>query len=237
MTRIYEALEQAGKERGEAQPVSFTLPPSAPSKALEEKLLALYRRIETALAAERRGKIVEFAGCQFGDDSSRILVAFARLIVTRLGKKALLLSPGPLRWPGAPPAVQGWEAVISGDRSIDEAIVPLGDGRLVASQIASSEASLAALIDVREFQGLLNVLRDRFDIILIDAPPIPASHTAELLAGVADGVVLIVEAGRTRWQVVKHAMDEIAAQKGTVLGVVLNKVRYYIPDFIYRKLP
>jgi Mrp family chromosome partitioning ATPase len=51
-----------------------------------------------------------------------------------------------------------------------------------------------------------------------------------------DGSVLVVDAGDTRWQVVRHAADQFAAQDGTVLGVVLNNRRYYIPNFIYRKL-
>ncbi len=238
MTKIYEALEEAGRERGEDQFASIRLPSSPPPKAILEKLLALYSRIDAALEG-RRGKVVEFASVQLGDDSSRILVAFAELAVSRLGKKVLLLSPGPSRFSSgtsAPQAALGWEGVLRGEQSVDDVLAPFGGTGLMASQVASSDTALAGILDAPESRRILSALRERFDIILIDAPPVPVSPTAELLAAVADGVVLVVEAGRTRWQVVRHAMDQIQAQKGTVLGIVLNKVRHYIPDFIYRKL-
>lgn len=236
MPKIYEALEEAGRERGGSAAVSASLPASALPKALEEKLLALYRRIETALEGTQ-GKVVEFAAAQAGDDSSRLLAAFAKLAVSRLGKRVLLLSPGPVRsLSGAAQGVQGWEGVVRRELSIDDVLAPIGGSGLMAGQIASSDAGLASMLDAPEFASILSALRERFDIVLIDAPPVPTAPTAELLSSAADGVVLVLEAGVTRWQVVRHAIEQIQAQKGAVLGVVLNNVQHYIPGFIYRKL-
>jgi Mrp family chromosome partitioning ATPase len=238
MTKIYEALEEAGKERGQSSPNSFSLPSSPAPKAVEEKLLALYRRIEMALEG-RQGKVIEFAAAQAGDDSSRIVISFAKLVVSRLGKKVLILSTGGPRGAGSSAITQsarGWEAVIRRECGVDDVLAPVGGTGLVAGQIASSDAGLPGMIGSPEFREILNALRSRFDLVLLDAPSIATAPTAELLAGSVDGVVLVVEAGRTRWQVVRNAIEQIEAQKGVVLGVVLNKVRHYIPDFIYRKL-
>ena len=51
-----------------------------------------------------------------------------------------------------------------------------------------------------------------------------------------DGVVLVLEAEKTRWQVADKARESIENHGGKVLGVVLNKRRYYIPDFIYSRI-
>ncbi len=56
------------------------------------------------------------------------------------------------------------------------------------------------------------------------------------IASVTDGIILIVDAGASRWQVVRHVVEGLTARQATVLGVVLNKRRHYIPSFIYRKL-
>jgi Mrp family chromosome partitioning ATPase len=51
-----------------------------------------------------------------------------------------------------------------------------------------------------------------------------------------DGVVLVVEAEKTRWPVAETVRDKIKNSGGNILGIVLNKRRYYIPDWIYNKL-
>jgi protein-tyrosine kinase len=49
-------------------------------------------------------------------------------------------------------------------------------------------------------------------------------------------VVLVVQSGKTKREVVQRSLDMIAQFDGDVLGVVLNRKKYYIPDFIYRRL-
>ena len=51
-----------------------------------------------------------------------------------------------------------------------------------------------------------------------------------------DGVILVVEAERTRWPVAASVKESIERGGGRLLGVVFNKRRHYIPAFIYRRL-
>ena len=51
-----------------------------------------------------------------------------------------------------------------------------------------------------------------------------------------DGVVIVVEADKTRWPVVQSVREKIVQHGGRLLGMVLNKRRYYIPEFIYKRL-
>jgi len=50
------------------------------------------------------------------------------------------------------------------------------------------------------------------------------------------GVVLVVEAERTRAPIVEQARRAVEANGGRLLGVVMNKRRYHIPRAIYRRL-
>jgi Mrp family chromosome partitioning ATPase len=51
-----------------------------------------------------------------------------------------------------------------------------------------------------------------------------------------DGVIMVVESGKTREQVAVRAKKELEEAGGKVLGVVLNKRKFHIPEWIYRRL-
>jgi Mrp family chromosome partitioning ATPase len=51
-----------------------------------------------------------------------------------------------------------------------------------------------------------------------------------------DGVVMVVQAGKTKREVVQRSMDAIARYEGNILGVILNRKKYYIPGFLYKRI-
>ena len=79
-------------------------------------------------------------------------------------------------------------------------------------------------------------LRVSFDNILIDCPPLKSSSDAAVLASSADGVVVVVEAGRTRRAEILNAQRTISVSGGKLLGFVLNKRRYPVPEWLYKRL-
>lgn len=87
-------------------------------------------------------------------------------------------------------------------------------------------------------QGLdnLQTLRFVFDYVFLDCSALQTSDTAALFAPSVDGVVVVVEAERTRKEQVHNAMNTIETAKGNLLGCVLNKRRYSIPQWIYSRL-
>ena len=72
--------------------------------------------------------------------------------------------------------------------------------------------------------------------VVVDGPPVLEAPEASSLAGVADGIVLVVHAGRTKKPVLSRAVDLLRKGGGRVLGSVLNRRRHEIPNFIYRRL-
>ena len=83
---------------------------------------------------------------------------------------------------------------------------------------------------------MLDAARPRYDWIVIDGPPVLESPDAAMLAAVADGVVLVVQAGRTKRPVLTRSVDLLRKAGGRVLGIVLNRRRLEIPEFIYRRI-
>jgi len=79
-------------------------------------------------------------------------------------------------------------------------------------------------------------LRSGFTYILIDAPPINAYADTPQLGGMADGLVMILGANNTRREAALKAKDSLNAAGVRLLGAVLNKRTFPIPDKLYWKL-
>ncbi|MBX9635804.1 MAG: CpsD/CapB family tyrosine-protein kinase [Magnetospirillum sp.] len=79
-------------------------------------------------------------------------------------------------------------------------------------------------------------LKETFRLIIIDCPPIMTSPDTTALSGYSDGVVLVIEAEKTRVPVVVRCREEIENADGVVRGIVMNKRRQYIPSVIYKLL-
>jgi hypothetical protein len=82
----------------------------------------------------------------------------------------------------------------------------------------------------------LEKLRQEYRYILIDCPSLREAEHAVILAPLVDGVVLVVEANRTQKNQFLYAERTIENAGGRILGHVLNKRTYVIPDWLHRKM-
>ena len=73
-------------------------------------------------------------------------------------------------------------------------------------------------------------------MIVIDSAPIDTSDEGLELCAVVDGVVMVVEAEKTRSHVISNLKERIVRNGGKLLGVVFNKQHHYIPEWIYKQL-
>lgn len=235
MTKIYEALDNAGKER-----VQVTAPRRGgaglgitASKPLEDKLLSLCQRIESNLG-KSRGMIVEFVGAQPGEEAARIARQFAKLVAARTGRRVLMA--GAVSQALATESTGDWESMVDSASLQDDAFRSVSDSNFCVTQIAATSSGLASILVSPNLAAILDEIRARFDLTVVVAPALGASPEGYQLASVVDGVVVVVEAGKTRWQAVKRDIVRMQAQGATVLGTILNRRRYYIPSFVYRRI-
>jgi len=75
-----------------------------------------------------------------------------------------------------------------------------------------------------------------FGYIVMDCPPVNTCPEAITLASRSDGAILVVKAGETRREVVLEARQRLVQAEVNLLGAVLNKRKYHIPEFVYGKL-
>jgi Mrp family chromosome partitioning ATPase len=82
----------------------------------------------------------------------------------------------------------------------------------------------------------LQTLRFAFDFILLDCPSLRAADDAIFLAPETDGVMVVVEADRTRREAIENAKHTIETADGNLLGFILNKRQYIVPEWLYKRL-
>ena len=82
----------------------------------------------------------------------------------------------------------------------------------------------------------VDALRVTFDNILIDCRSLRNASDAAVLASSVDGVVVVVEAGQSRREEITNAQRTIEQAGGKFLGFVLNKRRYPVPEWLYKRL-
>lgn len=87
-----------------------------------------------------------------------------------------------------------------------------------------------------EFGNFLREAKRNYDMVILDCPPVVDSAGSLVLPAKADVTVLVLEAERTRREVVQRAQKAINGSGARILGVVLNKKRYHIPKVLYKYL-
>ena len=131
----------------------------------------------------------------------------------------------------------GLSEVLQGKVPVDEVIfhvadydnlafIPTGEVPEYPSEILSSD----------HMRKLLAEMKVRFDYILIDTPPIISVTDSGIVGSQADGVLLVVQAGRTQRGIVKRAEELLNQSHSRVLGHVLTNIEYHLPEYIYRYL-
>lgn len=79
-------------------------------------------------------------------------------------------------------------------------------------------------------------LKREFPCVLVDLPTASDLTVCRALARLLDGVILVVEAERVRSQVINRVKKGLVESDARLLGVVLNKRRQHVPEWLYRRL-
>lgn len=105
--------------------------------------------------------------------------------------------------------------------------------------IIPSGSDISKKLDVFEterLQNLIGSLKKEFDYVIVDGQSVSGSSDVSIISKYFDGVVFVVECEKTRWEVLQQSKEKIKGVGGNILGVVLNKRLYYIPEKIYGKI-
>ncbi len=84
----------------------------------------------------------------------------------------------------------------------------------------------AEMLDSQEMRNLLKKLRDDYDLIILDSPPIIAVTDSEILTSMVDGTLLVVSSENTEIEMMERSVELIRRENTQFLGTVLNNFSY-----------
>jgi succinoglycan biosynthesis transport protein ExoP len=115
--------------------------------------------------------------------------------------------------------------VLVGDRSLESAaLMPVaGADGLWVVDTRSIVPNPTEMLGGHRMRSVVSELAGRFDIVLIDSPPVLPVADALILSGYADGVPLVVAAGQTRRGELRRTAEKLAQASAPLVGLVLNK--------------
>ena len=133
------------------------------------------------------------------------------------------------------PARKGLSEFLQGQASLEEILFSLdeiGHLSLIASgAVPHNPAELLASDPMRE---LIINLRDKYNFVLIDTPPVIPVTDAVIIGSNVEAVLLVIKAGSTQNGMVSRAVELLAQAHSNIIGHVLTGVEYFIPEYIYR---
>jgi non-specific protein-tyrosine kinase len=110
----------------------------------------------------------------------------------------------------------------------DEAALPLQETSITGLHLLASgplPPRPADLLGSRRMEALIERLQAEADIVLFDTPPVTAVTDAAVLATRVDGVLLVLQSGKTRRDRAREARRMLEKVKANIVGAVLNNAR------------
>lgn len=102
-----------------------------------------------------------------------------------------------------------------------------------SGEVPENPAELLASDYMRQ---LLSDMRKKFDFVLIDTPPIISVTDAGIIGPLTEGVLMVIQAGRTQRGIVRRSEELLYQCHTKVIGHVLTNIEYHLPEYIYRYL-
>lgn len=115
---------------------------------------------------------------------------------------------------------RGLSDILAGRADLEDSIIKLNPAGLYVLPGGEARSDVAELISGPKFKEILRKAREMFDFVIIDAPPLGIFTDANILINHADGAMLVIRAGRTRYGTIDRILESVPRDR--MLGTVLN---------------
>jgi len=127
----------------------------------------------------------------------------------------------------------GLSNVLVGSERVDTVVKPTKVPHLSIIPCGPIPPNPSELLHSKKMTDLLGELSGKFDRIIFDAPPISAVTDSVILGAISDGVVLVIQSGKTPREACAYARQKVLDAHGKFLGVILNNVALHKDAYYY----
>ncbi len=201
---------------------------SDPKSPVTEAYRTLRTNLHFSFLQKQGGKVLLVTSATPQEGKTTTITNLA-VIFAQAGKKTMVLSCN-LRHLGVYKTYglkkkPGITDILVGSIGWREAVQDPGIDNLSVLAAGPYPPNPAELLDSQEFSNLLAELKQEYDIILIDSPPILPVTDAAIIGAKADGVLLIYFAGKAAREALLRAKIQLESVNCNIIGVVLNRIQ------------
>jgi len=134
--------------------------------------------------------------------------------------------------------VMGLSSYLTGKASLEDVIQVTSIENIWLIPSGLHPPNPAELLNSERMKELMRLVKENFDIVLIDTPPVLAAIDPVIISSLSDCTVFVVRAGKTGRKLFLQAVEEIRKAKSQIIGVIFNEVtikkdKYYSPYYHY----
>jgi succinoglycan biosynthesis transport protein ExoP len=134
---------------------------------------------------------------------------------------------------GEDPKRPGLAELVSGTATVEECVYQVRESKLHVLQSGKVPPNPLTLISSPGFATAMQELLEKFDVIVIDSPPVQLVSDAVVLSQLATSVLFVVKASSTPYPVARHALGRLRRVDAPILGTVLNQIDIEMADKYY----
>ena len=128
----------------------------------------------------------------------------------------------------------GLSEVLKGEAEPDATFVSPNVDNLTVMPAGKVPKNPSELLASKAMERLIASFKTRFDYIFIDTPPVIPLTDACIVGPLVDGVIMVVQAGRTQREVIHHAENRLYQAQAKTLGYIMTNVEFHLPQYLYR---
>jgi capsular exopolysaccharide synthesis family protein len=133
------------------------------------------------------------------------------------------------------PAARGLTDLLRGTCRISDVVQATAYPNLSVVQAGQAKyEEIGELVHRPELDEIIAELRQQYDYVLVDTPPINTVSDAGVIGRAVNDALLVVRMNRTHKESVERAMRLLSAANVKITGIVLTHQEYYIPHYLYR---
>ncbi|MGV8048765.1 MAG: GumC family protein [Anaerolineaceae bacterium] len=121
------------------------------------------------------------------------------------------------------------------DQPLQQIVQPSMQPNLDLVTVGRGSPDILSPFDLQKFNAFLDEVRQQYAFVVLDSAPVLRSSDTRIISAKVDGTVVVVEAGRSRYEVINETKYQLIG-KAPLVGCVLNKRRFSIPRLLYSRI-
>jgi len=190
----------------------------------------IYHKLRMAILlsrADQPPQTILFTSSAAGEGKT-VTATNAAISFARMGSRVLIIDAD-LRQPSCLKVLKvqsrlGLSDYLANLAVLDQVIKPTSVPNLSVLGAGSLPPSPTELLGSKKMTETLALLKQRYDFVFIDSPPVVPVSDAVVLSTLVDGLIFVVQGQKTPMPVVKEALMQLNHRQSKILGLVLNRV-------------